>query len=184
MSEDVEKFVRFCESDFGKKVLGKEVEFVYQELKDCRHTLDVGCGIGSFEQRLPSLNIIGLDNSEEMLEEARKRSEKTFVFGDAENLEFDDGLFDAVFYVATLEFLADYQKAIQEAYRVTKPNGKILVMALNPESEYFKEHMQREGSYFRKIRHINLEEIQSYVSKFYRIEKKRIFFGHNRAEGF
>ena len=38
--------------------------------------LDVGCGIGVFEQNLPSLNIIGLDVCEEMLTEAKKRSGK------------------------------------------------------------------------------------------------------------
>ncbi len=177
MSGDVEKFVRFCESDFGKKILRKEVEFVYRELKGYSKILDVGCGIGSFEQRLPGLNIIGLDNSEEMLEEARKRSEKTFVLGDAENLEFDDDSLDAIFYVATLEFIADYQKAIQEAYRVTKPNGKILVMMLNPSSAYFKEHMQRKDSYFRRIKHTNLREIEDYISKFYKIERRGYFLG-------
>ena len=177
MANDAEKFIRFCESDFGKRVLKKDVEFVYRELKDCKRILDVGCGIGQFEQLLPSLNIIGLDSYGEMLEEARKRSIKTFVLGNAENLSFDDNQFDAVFYVATLEFIGDYQKAIQEAYRVTKPNGKILVMMLNPESEYFKEHMQREDSYFRKVQHTNLSEIEAYIARFYRIDRKEYFLG-------
>src|SRR3989338_4085116 len=125
MMTDVEKFVRFCRTDFGKSLLEKEAEYVYQELRSCQKILDVGCGIGTFEQRLASLDITGLDHSEEMLEEARKRSDKTFVLGTAESLDFDDSTFDAVFYVATLEFVTDYQKAIQEAYRVTKPNGKL-----------------------------------------------------------
>lgn len=111
MITDVEKFVRFCESDFGKKVLEKEVEFVYQELKDCQRILDVGCGIGQFGQQLRDLNITGLDNSPEMLEEARKRSNKTFVLGNAESLNFNNGTFDAVFYAVTLEFVTDYQKS-------------------------------------------------------------------------
>ena len=177
MTNDVEKFVRFCESDFGKRVLEKEVEFVYRELKGSQRIIDVGCGIGQFEQVLPSLNIVGLDISEEMLEEARKRSNKTFVLGSAESLDFGDSTFDAVFYIATLEFIGDYQKAIQEAYRVTKPNGKLLVMMLNPESEYFHEHFQREDSYFRRIRHTNLREIRDYTSRFYEITKEEYFLG-------
>jgi len=176
MINDVEKFVRFCEGDFGKRVLEKEMEIVYQELKDCQRVLDVGCGIGQFEQML-SLNIVGLDSSEEMLEEARKRSDKTFVLGNAENLSFDDNQFDAVFYAATLEFLDNYQKAIQEAHRVTKPNGKILVMMLNPESGYFHEHFQREGSYFRRVKHTNLGEIRGYISRFYQITRQEYFLG-------
>src|SRR3989338_5785814 len=179
MTSDVEKFVRFCESKFGKKVLEKEVEYIYRGLKGYQNILDVGCGIGQFEQKLQELNITGLDSSEAMLREARRRSNKTFVLGNAENLDFNDSSFDAVFYAATLEFIDDYYKAIQEALRVTKPNGKLLVMMLNPESEYFHEHMQREGSYFRKVKHTNLKEIRDHISKFYRITKEEYFLGIN-----
>ncbi len=177
MTSDVRKFIKFCESDFGKSVLEKEAEYVYQELKGTHRILDVGCGIGQFEQKLSELDITGLDNSKEMLEEARRRSNKTFVLGNAESLNFDNASFDAVFYVTTLEFIDDYRKAIQEAYRVTKPNGKLLVMMLNPESEYFKEHVQREDSYFRKVQHTNLSEIKAYIARFYRIERKEYFLG-------
>ena len=88
MASDVENFIRFCESDFGKRVLEKEVEFVYHELKGSQRILDVGCGIGQFEQMLPSLNMVGLDVSEEMLEEARKRSKKKFFFCHFSKLNF------------------------------------------------------------------------------------------------
>ena len=180
MISDVEKFVRFCESELGKSVLEKEARYIYQELKGCKKILDVGCGIGSFEQELQDLNIVGLDNSEEMLEEAKKRtrkSNKVFVLGNAENLDFNNSSFNAVFYVTTLEFVNDYHKAIQEAYRVTKANGKLLTIMLNPESEYFHEHVQRESSYFRKIRHTNLEEIRNYILRFYDITKEEYFLG-------
>lgn len=82
-----------------------EVGYLYNELKGYENILDVGCGIGSFEERLSKLNIIGLDNSKNMLEEAQKRSNKNFVLGGAENLPFRDSSFDAVFYVAAIEFI-------------------------------------------------------------------------------
>jgi len=184
MASDVERFVRFCESDFGKRVLEKEVEYIYREFKGYKNILDVGCGIGQFEQQLQDLNITGLDASSEMLEEARKRSNKTFALGNAEKLNFDDSSFDAVFYVATLEFIEDYQKAIQEAYRVTKPNGKLLVMILNPQSKYFHEHIQRQGSYFKKVRHTNIKEIRDYISGLYHIIKEEYFLGIKGQEVF
>ena len=174
---NVEKFVKFCESDFGKRILEKEADYIYRELKDCQRILDIGCGIGSFEQKLATLNITGLDNSEEMLKEARKRSNKTFVLGNAESLDFSDLSFDAVFYATTLEFLSNYRKAIQEAYRVTKPNGNLLVMMLNPESEYFHKHFQRTDSYFRRIKHTDLKEIEGYIRRFYQIKKEEYFLG-------
>ena len=61
MNAYIEKFIQFCDSDFGKKVMKKEAEYVYNELRNYSNILDIGCGLGSFEQNLPSLNIIGLD---------------------------------------------------------------------------------------------------------------------------
>lgn len=174
---DVEKFNRFYESDFGRRILEKEAGYVYEELKDCGEILDVGCGIGTFERELSDLNITGLDISEEMIEEARKRSDKQFVRGNAESLEFDDASFDAVFYVATLEFVTDYKTAVREAWRVTRPGGMMLVIMLNPESRYFQEQSQDEDSYFRKVLHRDLEEIREYISKFYEITKSEYFLG-------
>lgn len=175
MNADVEKFVSFCDCEFGKKIVKKEAEYIYNELRNCEKILDVGCGIGSFEQNLPSLNIIGLDISEGMLEEARKRSDKTFVQGRAEELEFEDSTFDAVFTVTTLEFLDDYQKAVKEMARATKPDGKILAMMLNPKSEYFREEIKKPGDYFRRIKHTNLKEIRDYISQFYTVIKEEKF---------
>jgi len=71
-----------------KRSLKKEAEYVYNELRNYGKILDVGCGLGSFEQNLPTLNIIGLDISKEILEKASKRSDKTFVQGKSGELQF------------------------------------------------------------------------------------------------
>jgi len=164
MNADIERFVRFLDSKFGRKVMKKEAEYVYDELRNCERILDVGCGIGSFEQNLPNLDIIGFDVSEEMLEEARKRSDKAFIRGNAEHLKFKDSTFDVVFAVTTLEFLEDYRKAVKEITRVTKPDGKILLIMLNPRSEYFRQEIKKPGDYFRRIKHIDPKEIRDYIS--------------------
>ncbi len=177
MIDYIEKFVEFCDSEFGKKVMKKEAEYVYNELKKYGKILDVGCGLGSFEQNLPTLNIIGLDVSREILEKARKRSDKTFVQGKAEKLQFKDSTFDAVFTITTLEFLDDYQDAVKEMARVTKLKGKILVMLLNPKSEYFREEIKKPGDYFKRIKHHDLKEIRDYISQFYMIVKEEKFLG-------
>jgi len=117
-----------------------------------------------------------------MLEEARRRSNKTFILGDAENLPFKNASFDAVFYAATLEFVNNYQKAIKEAARVLEPEGKLIVMMLNPKSDYFFQHMQKENSYFRKIKHTNLKEIRDYITKYYHIAKEEFFLGIKGGE--
>jgi ubiquinone/menaquinone biosynthesis C-methylase UbiE len=177
MNADVAKFVRFCDSLLGQQILRKEAAYIYNELQGSDTILDVGCGIGSFEQHLPTLNIIGVDISEDMLEEARKRSNKTFIQGDATDLEFHDAAFDAVFTVTTLEFLEDYQKAVREIARVTNSQGKLVAMMLNPRSEYFRENARRPGDYFQRIKHTNTKEMREYVSRFYVISKEDLFLG-------
>jgi len=162
---DIEKFVRFYNSDFGKKILTKEAEYLKDELKGRKKILDVGCGIGYFEEILSELNIVGLDNSKEALEEARKKSDKRFVLGDAEHPDFPNGSFDGAFTVATLEFLDNYKKAVDGVARVLEPRGKFVAMMLNPESEYFKSHIRRPGSYFGRIKHIHPAEIEQHISR-------------------
>jgi ubiquinone/menaquinone biosynthesis C-methylase UbiE len=167
MMSDPEKFARFYESGLGKKILRAEVNYLKNELNDRKRILDIGCGIGVFEEMMPGLNIVGLDNSEAMLEEARKRSDKKFVLGDAQDLDFTNQSFDAMFMVTTLEFVENYKKAVEEAARVLVSKGKLVVMMLNPESEYFKSHVSKENSYFRRIRHTNLKDVKNYISKFF-----------------
>jgi ubiquinone/menaquinone biosynthesis C-methylase UbiE len=60
-------------------------------------TLDLACGTGMLTQHLPG-EIVGLDQSDAMLEHARRRvPAATFVTGDALDLLLEDESFDRVF---------------------------------------------------------------------------------------
>ena len=60
-------------------------------------TLDVACGTGFLTRYLPG-DVVGLDQSESMLEEARRQAPGAeFVHGDALSLPFEDGSFGRVF---------------------------------------------------------------------------------------
>lgn len=62
-----------------------------------KRTLDVACGTG-FVTRLLCGEVVGLDQSERMLDEARKQApDATFVQGDGIELPFEDGIFERVF---------------------------------------------------------------------------------------
>ena len=62
-----------------------------------KRTLDVACGTGFVTGRLRG-EVIGVDQSEAMLEVARRRNPRArFVKGDALALPFRDGAFDRVF---------------------------------------------------------------------------------------
>ncbi|HET7554938.1 MAG TPA: class I SAM-dependent methyltransferase [Gaiellaceae bacterium] len=60
-------------------------------------TLDVACGTGFLTRHLPG-EVVGLDQSASMLEEARRQAPNAeFVQGDALELPFEDGSFGRVF---------------------------------------------------------------------------------------
>jgi ubiquinone/menaquinone biosynthesis C-methylase UbiE len=83
-------------------------------------TLDVACGTGFLTRHLPG-DVVGLDQSESMLEEARRQAPAaTYVQGDASALPFDDGSFERLFtahFYGHLEF-AKRERFLREARRV------------------------------------------------------------------
>jgi ubiquinone/menaquinone biosynthesis C-methylase UbiE len=172
----IEKYIRFCESVFGDSLMAAEADYLRKELKGRHNILDVGCGIGTFEQRLSELTIIGVDSDAEMIKIARSRTTNTYCLADANQLPFLDASFDALFYVTSLEFMNDYKRAIDEAVRVLEPEGKLVAMVLNPESKYFQVHYSKEDSYFRRIKHKNLGEIVDYSGQRFGV-KTQYFLG-------
>ena len=184
---EVEKYLKFYSSKFGQEILEKELEFVKSKLKGCRNVLSIGCGLAFLETRLrqlhPEMDITGLDNSKEMLVRASKSIR--LEYGDAQHLRFNNNSFDAVLYVTSLEFTANYKKAIRETHRVLKVKGKVLILMLNPKSRYFKDEYADNNSYIRKnIRHTDVKEIKAFASQYFFIEDEEYFLGIKAGEIF
>lgn len=170
--EEVEKFLEFCNTEFGKVLMDREAELVSEKLQDCERTLSIGCGIGSIGERIENLDIVYLDSSRSMLSEAKNRvGGESLVWGDAENLPFKDESFDCAYSVTALEFLENPEVVIREVARVLGSEGWMLAMMLNPFSDYFKSHVEREGSYFRKIRYFP-KMIEKYMQRYFLTESE------------
>jgi ubiquinone/menaquinone biosynthesis C-methylase UbiE len=171
---DAKHYVSFYYTDLGKKILEKEAEYISKKLSTDRKVLSVGCGPALIEARIlelnPQMELLGLDNSKEMLDQA---SNAIKILGDATKMGFKNESFDAVVYIASLEFIDNYKDAIKESVRILKPKGKILILMLNPKSNYFQREYSDKNSYIRKnIKHMNIEKIEKIISRYFFLENE------------
>ena len=99
------------------------------------YILDVGCGVGAtpcFIAKKFGCHVVGVDISPRMVERSRERAKREkvavvveFRIADAQDLPFDDAVFDAVITESVTAFPEDKQKAVNEYVRVTKPGGYV-----------------------------------------------------------
>ncbi|MBS1266938.1 MAG: Ubiquinone biosynthesis O-methyltransferase [Candidatus Woesearchaeota archaeon] len=163
-----------CQSDFWRAVFQHELDYIVNALSNHNDILSVGCGPAIIEGEMQELgyNLTGLDVTAEALQGAPD-SIRTEI-GTAEKMGFPDKSFDAVIYVTSLQFIDNPEKAIQETKRVLRPNGDILIMLLNTNSQYFEEQTSNPESHMSSIKHTNLGEMERMVSKY--IEVKAEYF--------
>lgn len=100
--------------------------------------LDIGCGTGSATVEMARLGarVMGLDMDEEFgLPLARIRTHDepvlTLLKGDALQLPFADGQIDFCFSFNAIEHFPDYQRTVDEIYRVTRPGGAAYIETAN-----------------------------------------------------
>ncbi|MCB8817042.1 class I SAM-dependent methyltransferase [Desulfosporosinus shakirovi] len=97
--------------------------------------LDVGTGTGFIALLLAEYghSVTGVDLAEEMLAQARDKAKRQklkvkFQYGDADELPFEDNVFDAVINRHVFWTMSDPEKAAAEWARVLKPGGKLLII--------------------------------------------------------
>jgi demethylmenaquinone methyltransferase / 2-methoxy-6-polyprenyl-1,4-benzoquinol methylase len=91
--------------------------------------LDVATGTGLVAAELAAVgaDVVGLDQSEEMLATARERlpARVTLVRGEAERLPFADAEFDGLTFTYLLRYVDDHLATMRELARVVRPGGSI-----------------------------------------------------------
>lgn len=162
----IESFVRFCESDFGTAIMGREAAYVKRHVSADETILDVGCGIGSLEERFGGYDITGVDRSIEMVRTARDRANARFLCGDARALPIRTDVVDAVVFLATLTFTRDLDAVLSEATRVLDSEGTFVALVLNTQSEYVQSNLQREGSYFQQMVHRDSGQVVDRIDEY------------------
>ena len=92
--------------------------------------LDVATGTGAVARELLAqkhCTVVGLDQSPEMLAEARRRlpADVRLVEASAEELPFPDAAFDALTFTYLLRYVEDPAATLRELARVVRPGGSI-----------------------------------------------------------
>ncbi|HEY3240070.1 MAG TPA: methyltransferase domain-containing protein, partial [Acidimicrobiia bacterium] len=117
---------------------GKVLALQEMRLASGHRVLEIGCGTGDDARRIaaevgPSGSVLGVDVSQAMVAEARRRAEGTdlpvaFETGDARDLDAADASFDCVRAERVLIHLADPLVGVVEMARVTRPGGRVVLL--------------------------------------------------------
>jgi len=115
--------------------------------------LDAGCGTANYLTALAGkgLKFYGIDPSETMLTEARKKDNgATFIQTRAENIPLPGAMFHGALAIFTLHHWENWVKGLTEVNRVLKPGAKLVILSFTPLqmkgywlNHYFPQMMKR-----------------------------------------
>ncbi len=94
--------------------------------------LDLGCGYGwhsKFAADQGAASVLGLDLSERMIEEARRRNPAPNVIYrvcDLEEYDYPEGVYDLVISNLVLHYIADLDSVFEKLFRTLKTGGCFL----------------------------------------------------------
>ena len=156
----------------------------YKLIPNSSFIADIGCGNGknidNIHTKEKNLICIGCDITQFFLEVCNKEN-KSVIAANNLHLPFKDNFFDAVLSVAVIHHFsnhADRIKAIQEIYRITKPNGIFLIQvwAHEQESDSKKNFNIGDNLVPWSLRNIKNKSIElDLVKRYYYICDKNIF---------
>jgi arsenite methyltransferase len=130
---DLQAEMGFTKHLGGLKATRELIELCH--INEDKYVLDVGCGVGMtacYIAKKYGCRVVGVDIHEEMFSRSKERAKREgiedgveFQVADAQDLPFEDALFDAVISESVTAFPEDKRKAVSEYVRVTKQGGYI-----------------------------------------------------------
>ncbi len=192
---------------FHQSRLSNLTKIFKRYIEDHHRVLDVGSGYSMFflSQVDWRFAVTCLDMDEAAIKKMSIEAPKfNWVVGDAENLPFNDGEFDAVFAGEIIEHLPDPQSGILEWLRVLKPGGILILTTPNKArliNRINKEHtpvnpehlselsyaelnhlFRKNGLRIIKRRGIYLEFLFNYLRRGKKVDLLPVYFNKPRYE--
>lgn len=104
--------------------------------------LDIGIGLGSLTQKIHEIvgdKVTGVDAVDYRQKDLRQNAGFQYILSDARQLPFDDRTFDRVCFFWSLHHMSEPFKALEEAFRVLKPGGHLIILEdlLPPDTDLF-----------------------------------------------
>ena len=126
---------------------------------------DLGAGEGTISQLMAqrAKRVIAIDNSEKMVEFGAELARKhgignlEYRLGDLEDVPIRSGTVDLAFLSQALHHARHPERALQEAWRILKPGGKIAVLDLN--RHHFEEAREMYADLWLGFSELELERL-------------------------
>ena len=132
------------EKEPGRSLFALEVEVLRRAMPEkTALSLEIGVGSGRFAEAL-SIGV-GVDPAKNPLRLARKKGVRV-AQGTGEYLPFPAETFHACLLVVTLCFVQDPLAVLQEAFRVLKPGGTVVLGMVLKESPWGQAYLRQAGA--------------------------------------
>ncbi|HYY49525.1 MAG TPA: class I SAM-dependent methyltransferase [Nitrososphaeraceae archaeon] len=107
----------------------------YVDIRSDDVILDIGGNTGKVTEAYSNncKEVVVLEPKRNVVEYGKShRPNIKFVEGEAENIPLPDAYFDKVVASASFHHFSDHDKALEEMKRVLKPDGKIIILEIDP----------------------------------------------------
>ncbi|MAF50996.1 MAG: hypothetical protein CMH64_02790 [Nanoarchaeota archaeon] len=159
-----EQYADFTFDNILQFELNKFISLVPEESK----ILDLGCGCGRDVQYFIEykFDVFGIDASEKIIEEARKRVEGKFKIMDINNLSFEENSFDGIWAQDSISYLSkgNIGEVFRKIFNILNENGVFFISVREGEDEKLIEH-EKLGKNEIMISFFNKEELEKFLEK-------------------
>jgi ubiquinone/menaquinone biosynthesis C-methylase UbiE len=118
--------------------------------------LEIGVGTGRFASGLGIQ--YGVEPSANMARLARGRGIEVYL-GHGGALPFIDEIFDYTVIIITLCFIKDPKKVLEEAFRVLKKGGKIIIGIVDKKSFLGKFYLKKNSVFYKQAKFFSVKDI-------------------------